>query len=384
MKKISPIMLLLIMAACARGPKELPVLDIASAISRNVPDAITWNDLAEQVTLIPIETSDEILIGGNVRVLHVGDDSYWIACSQTRSFTHVDKSGKVITKFSRFGRGPGEYSSFTLGLLYFNRARGTILASHHAGSESKFIEYDQTGRFIRDIPMPTELSTPIFVADNYYVIKGVPSRQSTHKMYVTDTSFNILHSLFPLPEEHITTPRLNPMESQQLDMLLVDLYDSNDDEVVYRITEKGAEPVFVLKAGQYRHVLGEPTGNLPNGDRSPELRYLNVASIPNYYIIMYLRFPRGEQSQYRYVELWDKKTNEIVSRSGAMITGGTFNLAGHGFDLILPSGKRVKVSPDYIYEDTVVSTVQADDIYDKMDGVKIDDNPVIVHIKLKK
>ena len=86
----------------------------------------SWNSIAEEITYIPIETSDEILLGEAVSVVHVSDDSYYVTDMQTYTIYRIDKNGKVISKFSRQGRGPGEFISLTYHDIHVNQEKEKI------------------------------------------------------------------------------------------------------------------------------------------------------------------------------------------------------------------------------------------------------------------
>jgi len=97
-----------------------------------------------------------------------------------------------------------------------------------------------------------------------------------------------------------------------------------------------------------------------------------IGSIPNYYLVRYLR-------DRLIHEVWSKADNRIVSRS-IMESGG---IAGH--NLRLPSGKMIKASPNYINGNIAAFLIQADAAYEEIgiEGIKMDDNPIIVILQLK-
>jgi len=338
-------------------PKDLPVLDISAVIERTVQNTFSWNSVAEQVTLIPIETTDDILFA-NPEIVHISDDSYYLTDYRTNSIARVDRNGKVITSFSRQGQGPGEFAQ--MGTVHVNQEKGIIqMITTYGGM--KRIEYDLTGNLIRETGLSGRgFSSVLFISDDYIVFNG-PLRGVAHKVYVTDTELNIVQSLFPKDPALRTNVTSNTLNR---DIAFIDL---DEDETVFKITDKGAEPVFILKEGSYRPDPGQSAMHI-NSDGyyailPSFIGMVGVGAFQNYYLIRYMR---DVQAVY---ELWSKTDNRIVSRN---------------FELTLPSGKKItKCVPHYIYEDTIAFIIQAHRIFEEIEGMKEDDNPVIVHIKLK-
>ena len=355
--------------------RDLPVINFSSAITRNVPDRISWNDLAEEITFIPIETSDEVLLGNSVEVFHVSDDSYWVVDRTPMSrqvIFRIDRNGKAITQLSRYGRGPGEV--LYIEDIYADQGRGIIKA--YDGESKVLVEWDLTGRLIRETNLRGKVTSSRLISGDYSVFAGMQGSGCMHKIIVTDSESNIIYGMYPddLSDRWTATDVSRTFNS---DMAIIDTGD--DDEIVFRITDKGVEPLFVLRMGSWRRQPGEPSPlnwRLPNGEPPPKISTRTIGSIPNYYIIRYRRMDK-ERDEGWYCDLWSKATQQIISRRI-----GSSEYVGLG--LTLASGKTINASPTYIYGDTVVMLIQADEVYDAMDGMKRDDNPVIVHIKLKR
>ena len=339
--------------------KELPVLDLSAVINRNISNTFSWNSIAEQSTYIPIETTDEILLSSSVKVVHVSSDSYYVVDNTTNSVFRIDKSGKVISSFSRYGNGPGEY--LNLANVHVNQEKETIQVIDSRGI--KHIVYDLTGRLIRETSLrEKELGSPVFISNDYIVFGVALGSKSPYKIYVTDNELNIVQRLFPTDTTINNLHRVS--NTLNRDMALID--PDEDNETVFRITDKGAEPLFVLSAGSYRLAPNQSDAPITrDGVVNPNITFLAVGSFQNYYLVRYIR---GERKVN--LELWSKVDNRIVSRDSFMLT--------------LPSGKSILLSPSYISEDTIVSFIQSVDVAGEIEGVDEFDNPIIVHIKLKK
>lgn len=358
------IILLFILVSCGKpkerpvlNQNELPVLDLSSVIGVPVQNTFSWNSVAEQITMIPIETTDVLL--AYPQIVHISSDSYYLTDDKTNSILRVDRNGKVIASFSRQGQGPGEFAQ--MGMVHVNQEKEIIQMITFWGG-GKRIEYDLTGNLIRETTLNGKgFGSVLFISDDYIVFDG--NFSASHKVYVTDDELNIVQSLFP---KRPALKYIAPFgKTLNRDIAFV---DPDEDETVFKITDKGAEPVFIFKVGSSRPEQGQITLHIDNQGYyaiiPPFIGVVNIGSFRNYYHIIYLR---GHEST---TELWSKTDNRIVARNN--------------FELTLPSGKKIEVIPSYICEDTIVFVVQAHKIFSEIEGVKEDDNPVIIHIKLKK
>jgi hypothetical protein len=100
-------------------------------------------DYFKSIELIPLETSDEALIGQLRKMVSVQDRYYTL--DRQQHIVHVfDKQGKFIFKIDKRGQGPGEYPF--LDDIHFNPFSGHLELLCAMG----FIyEYDLSGKFIK-------------------------------------------------------------------------------------------------------------------------------------------------------------------------------------------------------------------------------------------
>ena len=102
--------LVLLLTAC--GGKQEKVdppdkVEIPASIKPTVDDVFPLSEVASDVEFVQLEVTDESLLGGELRSVHVSDshilvDDYEIICLYTRK-------GKFLTRIGRKGQGPEEY-----------------------------------------------------------------------------------------------------------------------------------------------------------------------------------------------------------------------------------------------------------------------------------
>jgi hypothetical protein len=109
-KKIIVLFILFLFSECKQKPQGytgIPVIDIVEGIE-DEGTTMLLSEVAEDITFIPLETTDECLVSDNISVnfhkdyIIVKDNSY----AQILLF---DNKGKFIRKIGNMGQGPGEY-----------------------------------------------------------------------------------------------------------------------------------------------------------------------------------------------------------------------------------------------------------------------------------
>ena len=101
------VFLIAILFACRREKEvDYPVLKVD--ITRlNTPSIF---DIFEKIEIIPLETTDNSLIGGEAGNLDFYNDHYYILDGRTESFFCFDEHGKFVRKIGNRGQGPQEYN----------------------------------------------------------------------------------------------------------------------------------------------------------------------------------------------------------------------------------------------------------------------------------
>lgn len=162
-------------------------------------------DYFSHIELIPLETSDDILVG-YCEDLVPYQNRYYIFDRKRAVVQIFDQDGKFISLIDKRGQGPGEYSPH-LTSIFLNPFTDNIDITDMGCIYS----YDLTGKHIRTIPRTEDASGPywnlISLSDNLYVCfvllfnKSNPDRykinyynikenKMIHKEYEEDVFFN--------------------------------------------------------------------------------------------------------------------------------------------------------------------------------------------------
>ena len=149
------------------------------------------------------------------------------------------------------------------------------------------------------------------------------------------------------------------------------MFNHATSDSVFSVTDKGLIPQFILNKGKNTIPADEVKKFLELLQQgSPYILQLNIYSLPGYYLISYARNKQGIE------EIWSKSDNRLVSRF--------FNTKEEvGIPFILPSGKKIRIADYSLYANgnRIALFIPAEDLVGDIEGVKEDDNPVLLLIE---
>lgn len=111
------------------------------------------NDLAD-ITYIPIETNNDVLINNGINALSHFSDKYIIIVNYKSYDCYIfDRNGKIINFFNHKGQGPNEYLNIT-GITVDETKREIYIVDHP--QKNRIMVYSFDGDFIRKLSLPTK------------------------------------------------------------------------------------------------------------------------------------------------------------------------------------------------------------------------------------
>lgn len=169
-KHIAYLIIAIMLISCSTAKKnENRVIDIAAAL----PDARVANlsDIAEDITYIPLQTTENGVVGemNGVSKPMLFEKEIFILFDNNKVFKLFDKEGKFKKTIDHNGRGPQEYAfpfkagyNFNTGRLFVSDAMGDVC------------EYTIDGDFVYRVKVPAEAGTSSiggasFIADGNYI-----------------------------------------------------------------------------------------------------------------------------------------------------------------------------------------------------------------------
>jgi hypothetical protein len=159
--KIKTVCLLCSVFLLSCSEKELPD---TIKIDRNVEN-ILLPEIVDSVTVIPLETTDECLIGYISGIQYL-NGHYHMYDHQNMSIFTFDEKGKFVKKFRKHGQGPGEYLSVA-GFRF--DADGFLHLLDLAGR--KILKYDyKTDSMLANIKIDRDIPRDFTCLENKYLL----------------------------------------------------------------------------------------------------------------------------------------------------------------------------------------------------------------------
>ena len=167
-------------------------VEIPASIKPTVEEVFPLSEVASDVEFVQLEVTDESLLGGELRSVHVSDshilvDDYEIICLYTRK-------GKFLTRIGRKGQGPEEYVFVVCAVLDEPNKEVHLL------TKTGVKTYDFNGKFKRNVSLLSyelfaNLEPQMYVWNNYIFLRDRISltmpRKDIWTWALTDTSIQI-------------------------------------------------------------------------------------------------------------------------------------------------------------------------------------------------
>ena len=194
MKKIFTFLVgLFLIFGCKTNINEGTVIDFGNLQNMGMSQVIG------DYELIPLETTDESLIGFIDKIEFYDDKIYILDRFFGSSVFVFSKEGKFLSKLSRKGRGPGEYIFPMYSAI---DQRGAILVLDI--NLGRLLKYNITDlSFMEEVPLPATYNIPItFTLDEelnwYYFFKvtNMSIPDDHHHFIVSDEMGNIISMSF--------------------------------------------------------------------------------------------------------------------------------------------------------------------------------------------
>ena len=194
-----------------------------------------------KVEMIPLETTDDCLIGRNPELLL--DDHYFFICErQQQTVLRFDKSGKFINRIGRRGGGPGEFqgeiADFDIDPLIHSVE---ILASG-----GQILRYNYDGTFISSQNMDGFPQAFIKTGTFYWVNLGVSKLISDGRLLKISEDGTVIEKFLPLE-----TDWFGFMDKNFTRCGDIISFKEAFNHTVYRITDDGPAETAVIDFGRY-------------------------------------------------------------------------------------------------------------------------------------
>ncbi|MGB5988861.1 MAG: 6-bladed beta-propeller [Marinifilaceae bacterium] len=136
--------------------KEIIDLDLENKLENT--EFIDLNNLSNDISIVPLETSLDCLLGKINKLIKL--DDYILVSGSENKVLLFDLHGKFIRQIGKQGRGPGEY----VYLSSFSYSRKDKLV--YVNSIGQVLKYSLEGKFIEKLKLPSPFMQTLTVTDN--------------------------------------------------------------------------------------------------------------------------------------------------------------------------------------------------------------------------
>ena len=128
--------------------QQIPTIEVVP--SRISYGNVRLSDIIESIEYIPLETTDESLVGGvgfATSSFDISDNYIVVSCRIQSQVFLFSRDGRFISRVGRQGQGPGEYTM--LFGVFLDEKRGRIFVRGHR--EQGILTYNLRGEFVENI-----------------------------------------------------------------------------------------------------------------------------------------------------------------------------------------------------------------------------------------
>ena len=369
MKKLyALIMSIILTTGCTKPVQDYFVLDFENIKTYLDKSEINIDSLGWQTELIPLETSDSLLIQ-NVEILKESMDFYFIA-SNGKIFK-FDKKGKFLSYIGSKGQGPQDFVSVTQ--IQTDDKNKYLYVMDYFGR--KMIIYKYNGEFASSFPLPEDYSY-----NSFYLFNNV--------VYYISNSNSIMPDLmkYTIAESKIDTICLRNREmgiEAFMGNSFIYKYDNDIrffhyfNDTVYFIKENHLLPCFLIRFGELKYNFEELEVVVsdiikPKVTRDgPRVQLLNFFETPRYICLFYLYNDKTPGSLGENSYIFDKKYNRGYPNLGFKSDKTPYEILKHG--------------QSFHYSEASNSFLQIKESHELspfINSIQEDDNPVIIKHQL--
>ena len=120
-------------------------IDVYSAI-QNKADVLFASQIAEDIEFVPLETTDECLLGDGIRNIVMSQNDIIIYDSEEVCY-RFDRNGKFKNRIGSKGNGPGEYVK-SLFIVVDTLNQWVYMGDYN---QKKFVKYNYAGKYLTDL-----------------------------------------------------------------------------------------------------------------------------------------------------------------------------------------------------------------------------------------
>ncbi|MCG6189358.1 6-bladed beta-propeller [Maribellus maritimus] len=290
---------------CAQLNAQTPeIIDVESAIKNE--KALSFNDFADEVKNIPLETTNNNLIG-RINFIKTSTEFIFVATFNPAALYRFDRSGKFLNKIGRKGRGPNEYNYiYKIGI---NEVKNEVFVL--CGDLLRLLIYDFDGTFKRDlndIVYPSKIikefqSKPFeeleFIYEDYFIVPQCNFNGATPYSYEVYTHDGKFIKKAVKPVEYTTNMAMSTVYEFSYFTFDNIFYTKENllNDTLYKVTPSlEFQPRYIFDEGKYRTPV-EFRKDFENFIKKKNFKFIQLMKIfeSKRYIIFFFVFDKSDR-----------------------------------------------------------------------------------------
>ena len=268
--------------------------------------------------LIPIETSDVSLLGGNLmQVIVSGEDVFILDGTQQFTVFRYNIAGKFIRSINRRGNGPQEY----INAISIAVANDKLYVADNMGK--RILQYDLDGKYLNTVSLDHNVYQLIVDRSGNMIMTG--SYTNNYMLYIYDQSGTNIANYFPR-DEKLGNMMLTQTSMNSLKFYKNGIYVTNYfDPTIYYIRDNEVKPLAVFDFGinniPQDLFIGDPRQKMEKftANREKSVMSIDNLTITDDWIIFV-----PEKFRDFYVVYYNRKQNNYMTNRDFNIPYSTF------------------------------------------------------------
>ena len=361
---------------------QLYFLDFEANLKNIQEDTFTINSIAKNITFIPLETSDSVLLYNDVIQIQKINEGYLISTSSFLTNFHYimvfDTTGRFKNYLMKRGQGPKELPYISE--WSYNHHTQLLVASTWHQIIIHFFENNTSNKYLLDVFFMNACLL------NDGTIVGLPSAlgkgdTETPYLHFLNQEGKIVRSICYPQKRNIAYDfsegrtiaygeNYGLYPSYSGDALFKDMFN----DTIYRIRNMDdVQPYMILHKGSLTPTLKDIYNSTTAAQK---VKLSQILDTKKYFIIVYGY--RGKT----YTSVWDKKTRTLIANTihpPRMSRLTSFN----GFtNYRTPTGKEIQIMISSYFDGKLFGVLDATQAMEFLPNIKEDDNPVLTIIEL--
>jgi hypothetical protein len=205
------------------------------------PSSFFSDRIFREIEMIPLETTDDCLVGIRPELLSDADH-FFIKEHQQQVILRFDRSGKFINRIGQRGGGPGEYQGDVMDFDIDPEAKIIEVMA----SNSQLLRYNYDGTIISNRLYGINIQSFAKAGTTYWFNLGVSKLNSDGRLLKVSDDGTVAEKFLPLKTDWFGFEDLNFTRSGD-----VISFKETFSHTVYRITDNGPVETTIVNFGKY-------------------------------------------------------------------------------------------------------------------------------------